>query len=228
MRTARLFSLLDLLRGKSLPVSAENLARDLGVSTRTIYRDIATLEGLGAPVRGEAGVGYLLERGAFLPPMRFDGDELDALVMGLQLAGRLGDPVLSGGALRALAKLRASLPEDDARNLLARRIRPVAGHPRLAESDRERFALLRSAIAERQLLDLVYCKAGGDSAARRVRPLGLFAFGSTWLLTAWCELRGDFRHFRLDRIGDLASVGGRFRPERGKRLEDALARIGQS
>lgn len=226
MRTVRLFALLDHLRARTIPVAAESLAQDLGVSVRTIYRDMATLQGLGVPVRGEAGMGYLLERGTFLPPMRFDGDELDAVMLGLQWAGRQGDPALAAGALRALAKLRASLPSDDGEQLAKRPIRPVTADPDLPTATAACFALLRRALRERQVVRIDYRRADGAGAIRMIRPLGLFAFGAVWLLTAWCELRGDFRHFRLDRIGRIELAGRRFRPERGRLLEDALARLG--
>jgi predicted DNA-binding transcriptional regulator YafY len=223
MRTVRLFALLDHLRGRSIPVAAESLARDLDVSVRTIYRDMATLQALGVPLRGAAGLGYLLERGAFLPPMRFDGDELDAVMLGLQWAGRRGDPALAGAALRVLAKLRASLPGDDGERLLERPIRPIGVEAPMSDDDSKHFALLRAALRDREVVQIGYRRAGAESGLRYVRPLGLFAFGPIWLVTAWCELRADFRHFRLD---PATLAGRRFRHERGKRLEDALARLG--
>lgn len=226
MRTVRLFSLLDHLRGRTVPVAAASLAQELGVSVRTIYRDMATLQTLGVPLRGEAGIGFQLERGAFLPPMRFDGDELDAVMLGLQWAGQQGDPTLSAGAQRVLAKLRTSLPAEDGDMLANRPIRPVSADPGLARPLAASFALLRGALRDRQVITLDYRRADGTRGLRTVRPLGLFVFGTVWLLTAWCELRSAFRHFRLDRISTAELTRRRFRPERGKRLDDALAQLG--
>lgn len=225
MRSTRLFELLEQLRGRTLPVTAAELASMLGVSERTIYRDVASLQALGAPIRGEAGFGYLLERGAFLPPLRFDGDELDAVMLGLQWAASQADPALASGAKRVAGKLRASLPEVDGDRLLARPLRQVASEGALAPGDAAKFAKLRRAIRELRKVELRYQGGDGTAIDRVTRPLGLFAFGHVWLLAAWCEVRSDFRNFRLDRIDKLVMTDVLFRPERGRRLEDMLARM---
>lgn len=113
MRTLRLFALLDHLRARLGPISAEALALELGVSMRTIYRDMATLQAMGAPVRGESGIGYQLEKGYFLPPLRFDADEQEALMLGLRLIAARGDTALASAARRASAKIGAVLGEGD-------------------------------------------------------------------------------------------------------------------
>lgn len=225
MRSARLFDLLEHLRGRTLPVTAAQLARQFAVSERTIYRDIASLQALGAPIRGEAGFGYLLERGTFLPPLRFDGDELDAVMLGLQWAAAHADPDLAAGARRVAGKLRTSLPDEDGHRLLARPLRQVEGQAAMAPGDAAHFAALRRATSTLHKVELAYRRADGTASRRIVRPLGLFAFGPVWLLAAWCETRDDFRNFRLDRIDRLTVTESRFRPERGRRLEDLLSRM---
>ncbi len=218
MRTIRLFQVLDYLRARSQPVSAERIARHLGVSVRTLYRDIATLQGMGAPIRGAGGLGYQLERGYFLPPLHFDADELDAIVLGLRLAAKRGDPDLAVAADRVLGKLAASGEEvasDLDRPLLA------VGSRRDAEGA-DRIAELRRAVRERRLIRMAYRNEAEVLTDRTVRPLGLTAFESVWLLTGWCLARADFRNFRPDRMESLVVLTDRFAVESGKEFRDYL------
>ncbi len=200
MRTLRLFSILDELRVHRRPVSAQTMADKLGVSVRTIYRDMATLQQMGAPVRGEGGIGYQIEKGYFLPPLHFDEDELDAVILGMRLVAAKGDGPLADAALRASAKINAVLSEHDRE--------AYSGSPLLAYSEQEEEAddalrflsPLRRAIRDRQYLQITYMDLKQSRSQRSVRPLGLTAFSRVWLLTAWCELRQDFRNFRVDRL----------------------------
>lgn len=222
MRTFRLFTLLDHLRGKTEPVSAEKLAQELQVSTRTIYRDMATLQAMGAPVRGEAGMGYQLEKGYFLPPLHFDPDELDALMLGTRLIAARGDDALAAAARRVTAKISAVIGHDDGENYARLPLRAATRQSTEHEKAATHLAQLRQAIRDRTVLDISYSDLQDKRSRRNVRPLGLTVFDTVWLLTVWCENKNDFRNLRADRIVDIQPVGRLFKPERGKRFEDYL------
>lgn len=217
MRIIRLFSILDHLRTKRRPVSAQLLADLLSVSVRTIYRDMATLQAMGAPIRAEGGIGYQIDKGYFLPPLHFDVDELDAVILGMRLVSARGDGPLKDAAARAAAKINAVLPEQDKQ--ASSRI------PLLAEAIDDCLDFLsplRSAVRKRQRLKVVYKDLKDRCSQRVIRPLGLTAFDRVWLLTAWCEMRADFRNFRVDRLQELKHTGDIFLPEPGKELIDYL------
>lgn len=218
MRAARLFALLDHLRMHRQPVAAQVLAEGLGVSARTIYRDMATLQAMGAPIRGEGGIGYQIEKGHFLPPFHFDPDELDAIALGMRMIGARGDKALAEAAARVIAKVDAVLPEADFGRI--KRSQMIACSP---ASHAQRFlGQLRSAIRQRRLLKITYDDLRGVLSVRLVRPLGLTAFDTIWLLTAWCEEKNSFRNFRVDRLCDLAPVDAHFSPDAGKEFKDYL------
>lgn len=222
MRTLRLFALLDHLRGRLSPVSAETLAFDLNVSIRTIYRDMATLQAMGAPVRGEAGIGYQMERGYFLPPLQFDTDELEAIMLGTRLIAARGDSELADAARRVSAKVSATM-DGDAGDTYARL--PLRAVSRQSEEDIKasvHLSFLRNAVRERALLDVHYVDLRDVRSQRIARPIGLTVFDAVWLLTIWCETKRDFRNLRVDRIEAVERTGQHFRPEVGKRFEDYL------
>ena len=207
-RAARLLGLLQALRRRRNAVTASDLAAELGVSVRTIYRDIATLAGEGAAIDGEAGVGYLLQEDSFLPPLRFDRDEIEALVLGLNLVGAQADPALSAAAADALAKIRAVLPEAardevDEPGVL---VGPLADPP----PARVPIALLREAIRRQSKLSINYADAGGVRTARVIWPIALAFPEGGRLLVSWCALRTDFRTFRVDRMLSAEPVGERY------------------
>ncbi len=222
MRTLRLFSILDRLRVRRHPVSAEVLADALDVSVRTIYRDMATLQAMGAPIRGESGLGYQIEKGYFLPPLRFDPDELDAIVLGMRLVAVRGDEPLADAALRAATKIGAVLSDSDREGYSDS---PLLAHSKQNESATKSIVFLsplRTAVRKRQLLLVSYRDLKGQRSKRRIRPLGITAFDEVWLLTAWCENKSDFRNFRIDRLETVEDVGKTFRRETGKELNDYL------
>lgn len=194
-RSARLLDLIQALRRRRRPVPAAQLADELGVSLRTIYRDVDTLVAQGAPIQGEAGLGYVLKPGFFLPPLTFNADEVDALILGLRLAAQRGDPSLERAASDALAKIAAVLrPElEDAAawsGLLAGPGPAPAPH----------LAAIRRAIQAEEKLRLRYADKKGAETERTVWPVALGFFEAAEVLAAWCETRQGFRHFRLDRI----------------------------
>ncbi len=222
MRVLRIFAILDRLRVHRHPISAQLLADALNVSIRTIYRDMATLQAMGAPVRGEGGVGYQIGKGYFLPPLHFDPDELDAIVLGMRLVAARGDGPLADAALRASAKINAVL-SDEHRETYSDR--PLLAYSVQAETADQSIAFLspvRAALRERQRLYISYRDLKGRGSTRHIRPLGLTAFDRVWLLTAWCETRADFRNFRVDRMRSVERTGETFRREPGKEFNDYL------
>jgi predicted DNA-binding transcriptional regulator YafY len=206
-RTERLLDLLQILRQHRAPVSGATLAADLNISIRTLYRDIATLQGQGAEVEGEPGLGYVLKPGFMLPPLMFSIDELEALVLGGQWVGRQTDDTrLSKAAGNALAKISAVLPEELRREIdggtlyvSGRRLDAVQIDP----------SLLRDAIRKEIKLRIGYRDDGGNETERVIWPFVIGFFEQHKVVGAWCELRQDYRHFRLDRIATLAATGER-------------------
>ena len=205
-RSGRLFLLMDAMRAKRVPVTAAQLAQQLNVSERTIYRDIQTLAELGAPLQGEAGVGYLLRRGAFLPPLMFDADELEALVLGARWVRRQGDAALAQAASKALAKIAAASPRDLRDSMADTSLWVPLGQAADAGAPADRFVQpVREAIRHECKLTLGYQDEHGSITQRTVWPFALAYFEGKRLLAAWCELRGDYRHFRIDRIASVDS-----------------------
>jgi predicted DNA-binding transcriptional regulator YafY len=221
-RADRLFEIVQYLRGRRL-TTAKQLANWLEVSERTIYRDVADLAASGVPIEGEAGVGYRIAASFDLSPLMFTHNEIDALVIGARFVESWGGPQLAAGARSALAKIAAALPRDKRVALESARlfapgffVDPLPG---------ERLELMRAAMRKRLVAELEYKDAEGKPSARRVRPLGLYFWGDAWSLAAWCELRQDFRNFRLDRIVNVRTLDETFLDEPGKRLEDFVRRM---
>jgi predicted DNA-binding transcriptional regulator YafY len=207
-RTGRLFQLMDALRGNRRPVTAAALAAQLGVSERTIYRDIQTLAQLGAPVEGSAGVGYLLRSGFFLPPLMFDADELEALVLGARWVRHQGDAGLSAAADRALAKIATATPRD-LRDHMAETSLWVPAGPQTASPD-PFVQPAREAIRRQCKLRIAYRDEKDAASERVVWPFALAFFQERRVMAAWCELRDAIRHFRIDRIVHAEPGGERY------------------
>ena len=223
MRPAdRLFQIV-LHLGRGRVVTARYLAEQLGVSDRTIYRDIQDLVTSGVPIDGEAGVGYRLRRGFQVPPLMFDGAELQALVFGVRVAQAYGDAEMAKAADRVLAKVDAVLPERLRGELDSKRL-VVPRHP-LPPGASEILGDVREAINRRMRVFLDYSDAAGKTTERIIWPLTLAYWGHTWTLGAWCELRQDFRSFRLDRITSARTLASQFPDEAGKRLRDYFAAV---
>lgn len=173
MRTLRLFALLDHLRGRTEPVSAEMLAQELQVSVRTIYRDMVTLQAMGAPLRGEAGIGYQLEKGYFLPPLHFDPDELDALMLGTRLIASRDDEALAAAARRVSAKISAAIGCDKGEAYTRLPLRAVARQSSESDKASGHLTVLRTALRDKAVLNITYCDLENKRSQRSVRPLGL-------------------------------------------------------
>lgn len=216
-RADRLFQIVQHLRGGRL-VTARRLSERLEVSERTIYRDIADLQSTGVPIDGEAGVGYILRQGFDLPPLMFTRDEIVALVAGARMVRGWGGIAMARAAEEALVKIGAVLPDAERERIARMEIH--APSMQLGPRDRERLDLLQQAVEGRVVLSIRYLDEQQRVSERDVRPLGLWFWGKVWTLAAWCELRNEFRTFRIDRIAGAEENGKRFRPEPGKTLAD--------
>lgn len=216
-RADRLFQIVQHLRGGRL-VTARMLGERLEVSERTIYRDIADLQSTGVPIDGEAGVGYIMREGFELPPLMFTRDEIVALVAGARMVRAFGGAAMARAAEEALIKISTVLPENERARISKTEIHT----PNWVVSDTDRITIdaLERAIEGRDVLKLDYRDESGRGTERDIRPLGLWFWGKVWTLIAWCELREDFRAFRIDRIATVAPSGRTFKPERGKQLAD--------
>ena len=221
-RTDRLFELIQILRDGRLH-RVLDLAQRLKISLRTLYRDMDTLIASGIPVEGERGLGYMMTAPITLPPLNLTLTELEALHLGLAVVSKAADPELQRAAHSLSGKVDAVLPED--------RAAPASGwgfavYP-FAEAARGfvHMAPLRAAIRSRRKVDITYVSPSGEETRRRVRPLQMEYWGRVWTLTSWCELRQEFRVFRVDRIKTLDVSFEGFEEEPGKTLADYLASI---
>jgi predicted DNA-binding transcriptional regulator YafY len=203
-RADRLFQIVLCLRRRRA-VTAEQMAEELEVSVRTIYRDIRDLMASGVPIDGEAGVGYRLRPGFDLPPLMFSAEELQALRLGAEIVQGWADRDLARAARTALERIEAVLPEKLHRTgpqpfFVPDFFIPAATKNYLTE--------LRHAIQARHQIRIGYVRADGEASTRQVEPVGLFFWGNRWTLGAWCGLRQAFRTFRLDRITSVDLLPG--------------------
>ncbi|MEX0283113.1 MAG: helix-turn-helix transcriptional regulator [Paracoccaceae bacterium] len=221
-RTDRLFDIIQILRDGKLH-RAQDIADRLEVSVRTIYRDMDTLVASGVPIQGERGVGYMAVQAITLPPLTLTPEELEALNLGVAIVSQTTDPDLKRAIESLAAKIDSVLPEQT-----------------VAEADKWQFAVypfadiargaghmapIRAAIKGRQKLALRYRRIDGTLTERRVRPLQMEYWGRVWTLTAWCELRGDFRVFRVDLIEGVTALPELFADEPGRTLADYLKTV---
>jgi predicted DNA-binding transcriptional regulator YafY len=214
-RAERLLMLVQALRRRRRPVAGAELAEELGVSLRTLYRDIQALTAQGAPIEGEAGVGYVLKPGFMLPPLMFTEDEIEALVFGVRLAATRADERLASAAENALAKVAAVLPKDLADRMETTGL--IVAPAWNARPDAVDLGLIRTAIRNETRLEFGYVNEKGIATRRVVWPIAVAFFERARVLTAWCELRQDFRHFRIDRMSEAVDLGQRY-PRRRRQL----------
>ena len=219
-RADRLFRIVEAMRGGRV-TTARRLAERMEVSPRTIYRDMADLIASGVPIEGEAGTGYVMRPGYDLPPLMFTREEVVALVAGARLVRAWGGTGMARAAAEALGKIGAVLP-DAARASADRTAVHALRTPDLDAATRGRLDRLERAVDARHRVRFGYRDEAGAESRRTVRPLGLWFWGKVWTLVAWCELRRDFRMFRVDRIAGLDEAGP-FAPEPGRRLADFAA-----
>ncbi|WP_299501295.1 YafY family protein [uncultured Roseobacter sp.] len=219
-RTHRLFQMMQTLRRLPPPVTATQLSGEMHMSERTIYRDIDALRSMGAVIDGEAGFGYTLIEDAALPPLGFEDDELEALVLGLRDVAVIGDPALAKAARSALAKIKARVPPRQAHRLQ----HAVLDAHRFVKMPKIEIdvSVLRAATWDEVSVTFDYCDRQGAETVRQVDPLGLVYLDKTNVLMAWCHLRKDFRTFRLDRMRKLERTDHSFRPRRVPMLREHL------
>jgi len=218
-RADRLFRIVQYLRGRRLTTAAF-LAGRLGVSLRTVYRDVRDLSLSGVPIEGEAGVGYRLKAGFDVPPLMFTLNEIEALAIGARMVEAWGGPVLADSARTAIEKIVAALPAE--RRTAVEQTRLYAPNFHVDAAAMARLEAVRTAIGERRVLRLDYRDAQGRSSERQVWPVALAFWGGTWTLGAWCETRENWRNFRVDRIAALAALERRYPDQAGRRLADYL------
>jgi len=221
-RADRLFQIVQLIRGRRLTTAAF-LAQRLEVSARTVYRDIAHLQHQGVPIDGEAGTGYRMGAGFDVPPLMFTRGEAGALVVAARLARCWVDPALANDIESALGKVLSVLPREARVSAEAMALHAPA--PGLDIAARASLRKLREAVQSHHRLRLTYRNADAAVSQRTVRPLGCFYWGAVWTLAAWCELRQDFRSFRIDRMERVEVLPERFGDEAGKTLADLLRRV---
>ncbi|MGE3064465.1 MAG: helix-turn-helix transcriptional regulator [Hyphomicrobiaceae bacterium] len=218
-RIDRLLHTIQILRRNRFPVTADRIADELQISVRTVYRDISGLIGDGVPIRGEAGIGYVLGDGFDLPPLMFNADEVEAMLVGLKWVEARADPSLGHAARDVVAKIAAVLPQHLKPVLLeggvdAPRMRP--GPP----AEQIDVAQLRAAVRERRKVSIAYADVNGQTTTRTIWPLALAYFEMSRIIVAWCELRGDYRHFRTDRMQRAEVQSNRYPGSRAKLLAD--------
>src|ERR1700722_1766072 len=223
-RADRLFRIVQFLRLGRL-LTAQSLAEKLGVSQRTIYRDVQDLQLGGTPILGEAGVGYTIRRDFDLPPLMFTRSELTALVLGARLVRAWGGAENVIAATQALQRIEAVLPAD-LRNELDSILLYAPGFV-MAQYLRERLDELHAACLKRRAITFDYAREDGERSSRSVRPLALVFWSGVWTLTSWCELRENFRTFRIDRMQQVQVLEREFVQRRGQRLEDYLRQGGK-
>ncbi|AVX40262.1 helix-turn-helix transcriptional regulator [Yersinia massiliensis] len=207
-RVQRLLDLMQILRSHRFPVTGAHLASELGISLRTLYRDIGILQKQGASIDGEPGLGYVLRPGFMLPPLMFSEDEIEALVLGSRWVTDRGDVKLSAAARSALTKIAAVLPNDLCNVLDATAL--LVGPGASVTAGDEEILQIRRAIRAECKLEVSYCNLNSVESTRTIWPFALGYFDHVRVLVAWCELRQEFRHFRTDRISSLKITEQRY------------------
>ena len=200
-RADRLLQIIQILRRENRPVICAQMALELEVSERTLYRDMVSLQSTGVPIRGEAGIGYVLEEGYHLPPLMFSVNELEAIMLGARMVDGRVDSELSKAAKDVVAKIKAVVPKDLRSALLETPL--FAPHWVVHEELPACMKNLRAAIRTQREITIDYVALNGDKTTRTVWPISIGLFPDANMLTAWCTKRNDFRHFRIDKIARL-------------------------
>ena len=222
-RADRLFQIVQHLRARRLTTAAQ-LSGWLGVSERTVYRDVRDLSLSGVPVQGEAGVGYRIDRAYDLTPLMFTRDEVEAVVVGLRMAEAFAGPSLRAAARMALDKVALALPQQRRMEIEEQQLFAPTFH--LDPALGERVEMVRQAIAVHRKLDVSYLDKKGQQSRRVLRPLGLYFWGTGWSLAAWCESRKDFRSFWLHKMSGCIALESTFETEPEKSLREFLRYVG--
>lgn len=227
-RADRLFLIIHTLRGRRSALQARRLAETLGVSLRTIYRDVADLQLSGVPIEGEAGVGYMLRKGSDIPPLMFTASELEALVVGTRFVRAFAGRRLAESALAAMLKIEAVLPARLRERTRHTHIYAPVWEDAVRHDHASLIDALNEAVGERHVLRLAYADEAGHGTRRDVEPLCLAFWGGKWTLGAWCRLRHDFRNFRPDRMQSCETTGEAFDDHPERNLQAYFAAIGHT
>ena len=214
-RLGRLFEIIQILRQAKKPITALQLAEELEVHPRTVYRDIATLQATRVPIEGAAGLGYVMRSGFDLPPLMFGAEEIESILVGLSLVSRTGDLGLQKAAETVKEKIAEVLPESSSRDLKSSRLKVSKWGA--VSPFRGDLRQIRQAIREERKLHIHYQNEDGVQTARTILPLALIYYVESNVVASWCELRRDYRHFRADRISQLTSLE-EFFPDTGTSL----------
>lgn len=217
-RTKRLLDLLLILNNRRYSVSGHVLAQELGISIRTLYRDIAILRSQGAQIEGEIGVGYLLKPSFFIPPMMFTENEVYALILGSKWVSQYGDMDLSKSANKALDKIFTVLPQE-IKNIIDT-ISLRVGPPATQSFTQENLTDLRLAILNKNKLEIVYLAANNDQSTRIIWPFAIGYFTDKRILVGWCEKQNDYRHFKTDRIISMRILDEHYNKPRAELFEE--------
>lgn len=215
-RADRLFRIVQFLRVGRL-ITARRLADKLQVSERTIYRDVRDLQLSGMPIEGEAGIGYLLRQDFDIPPLMFTRSEIEALVLGARMVRAWGGVEQGEAATQALHKIEAVLPTD-LRDKVDQTLL-YAPNFQVRDELKRNVDVLNTAASTHKFIEFGYTREDGEKSYRRARPLGLYFWGGAWTLASWCEMRKDFRNFRVDRMSGLCVLDERFPFETDKSLQ---------
>jgi predicted DNA-binding transcriptional regulator YafY len=215
-RADRLIRIVHFLRGRRLAVTAKSIAEEFEICTRTVYRDIQDLMNSGTPITGEAGIGYIIDKKYYLPPVTFDADELEAIGLGISMVRHWTDHRFASKADSAFAKIQAVLP-----TILQGELEQITTYSipnQVAVPWTISFSDLRECIRIRRKIRISYADGSNETTSRTLRPLALIFCSPVWLLATWCELRSDFRNFRLDRMTSLDLCHDIFADEADKNL----------
>jgi len=220
-RADRLIRIVHFLRGRRQAVTAKRIAEEFEICTRTVYRDIQDLMNMGTPINGEAGVGYMIDKQYYLPPVTFDMDELEAIGLGISMVRHWTDDRFAAKADNAFAKIQAVLPAS-----LQGELEQITTYSILNQADLNQpplpwtvsFSDIRECIRRHRKIRIGYCDELQRSSQRTLRPLAMIFCSPIWLLATWCEKRNDFRNFRLDRIQTIEYYEDTFEDEKDKNL----------
>lgn len=220
-RADRLFDIIQTLRSRAQPMTAAALAERLEVTVRTIYRDIATLQARRVPIEGAPGLGYVLRKGFDLPPLMFTLEEVEAISLGAHLVHRIRDPKLQGAAESVLSKLQQTIPAELGAELRSPRFLVSRGdtvRPQGIE-----LLDVRNAIRTCRKIRILYRDEQNRRTQRTIWPIATVYYVDVTLIAAWCELRGDFRHFRAERIVSSTVLETNFAADGGRLMAEWMA-----
>jgi predicted DNA-binding transcriptional regulator YafY len=219
-RADRLYQITQILRNKRL-ITAKQLGERLQVSERTIYRDIQDLSLSGVPILSEPGIGYQLRHSLDIPPIMFNSEEIEAILLGTKILKAWTGKETSQAAQSALDKIEAVLPSELKNAIYSSKL--FVPDFEIPKSQQRHFDSLRQAINKKRLVDFEYQKINNEISQRQVKPLGLYYWGKVWTLVAWCNLREGFRVFRVDRIIQFKMLSETFLEVQGQALNDYIA-----